>query len=84
MDLEMTGLDHDHDVIVEIATIVPDDDLALVAEGPDLVLHADAAAPPRLGDVLRNKHHSSGLPAPIRPSPIPPTTPGARTQPCLP
>ena len=29
----MTGLDHDHDVIVEIATIVTDDDLAIVAEG---------------------------------------------------
>jgi oligoribonuclease len=31
MDLEMTGLDHDNDVIVEIATIVTDDDLAIVA-----------------------------------------------------
>ena len=39
MDLEMTGLDPDSDVIVEIATLVTDDDLAIVAEGPDLVIH---------------------------------------------
>src|SRR3984885_14917594 len=37
MDLEMTGLDPARDVIVEIATIVTDDNLAVVAEGPDLV-----------------------------------------------
>ena len=39
MDLEMTGLDHTADVIVEIATLVTDDDLKIVAEGPDLVVH---------------------------------------------
>ena len=44
MDLEMTGLDHDRDVIVEIATIVTDDELAIVAEGPDLVVHVDEVA----------------------------------------
>jgi len=35
MDLEMTGLDHTSEVIVEIATIVTDDELEVVAEGPD-------------------------------------------------
>ncbi len=35
----MTGLDHTSEVIVEIATIVTDDDLTIVAEGPDLVIH---------------------------------------------
>ena len=39
MDLEMTGLDHTSDVIVEIATIITDDELNIVAEGPDLVVH---------------------------------------------
>ena len=39
MDLEMTGLDHTSDVIVEIATIVTDDELTIVAEGPDIVVH---------------------------------------------
>lgn len=40
MDLEMTGLDHTSDVIVEIATLITDDQLEIVAEGPDLVIHA--------------------------------------------
>ena len=39
MDLEMTGLDPQRDVIVEIATLVTDDELNVVAEGPDLVIH---------------------------------------------
>jgi oligoribonuclease len=39
MDLEMTGLDPTADVIVEIATLITDDDLVIVAEGPDLVVH---------------------------------------------
>src|SRR5689334_1753029 len=38
MDLEMTGLDPARHAIVEIATLVTDDDLAIVAEGPDLVV----------------------------------------------
>ena len=41
MDLEMTGLDHTRDRIVEIATIVTDDELRIIAEGPDLVVHVD-------------------------------------------
>jgi oligoribonuclease len=40
----MTGLDHTSDVIVEIATLITDDQLLIVAEGPDLVIHqADEA-----------------------------------------
>ena len=41
MDLEMTGLEPARHVIVEIATIITDDHLETVAEGPDLVIHAD-------------------------------------------
>jgi oligoribonuclease len=45
MDLEMTGLDVERHVIVEIATLVTDDDLNIVAEGPDLVIaHPDEYA----------------------------------------
>ena len=40
MDLEMTGLEPLRHVIVEIATLVTDDHLNIVAEGPDLVIHA--------------------------------------------
>ena len=42
MDLEMTGLDVSRHTIVEVATLVTDDDLTIVAEGPDLVVRADA------------------------------------------
>jgi oligoribonuclease len=79
MDLEMTGLDHDNDVIVEIATIVTDDDLAIVAEGPDLVVHADEEALARMGDVVRNMHTSSGLLDQIRASTMDLATAGAET-----
>jgi oligoribonuclease len=79
MDLEMTGLDHDHDVIVEIATIVTDDDLAIVAEGPDLVVHADEDALARMGDVVRTMHTSSGLLDQIRASTVDLATAGVET-----
>jgi len=79
MDLEMTGLDHDHDVIVEIATIITDDDLAIVAEGPDLVVHADEEALARMGDVVRTMHTSSGLLEQIRASTVDLATAGTET-----
>src|SRR3954454_19368781 len=40
MDLEMTGRDPVKNVIVEIANLITDDELNIVAEGPDLVIHA--------------------------------------------
>lgn len=61
MDLEMTGLDPARHVIVEIATVVTDDELAVVAEGPDLVVHQPAAALSDLDEVVRTMHTSSGL-----------------------
>jgi len=61
MDLEMTGLDPARHVIVEIATIVTDDDLEVVAEGPDLVVHQPAEALAAMDDVVRTMHTASGL-----------------------
>ena len=61
MDLEMTGLDPARNVIVEIATIVTDDELNIVAEGPDLVLGATAAQLAEMDEVVRRMHTSSGL-----------------------
>jgi oligoribonuclease len=61
MDLEMTGLDPDRHVIVEIATIVTDDELELVAEGPDLVVHQPPEAMDAMEDVVRDMHTRSGL-----------------------
>src|SRR3954465_1124319 len=61
MDLEMTGLDPARDVIVEIATLVTDDELELVAEGPDLVLATPAEALAGMDEVVRTMHTTSGL-----------------------
>ncbi len=61
MDLEMTGLDPATHVIVEIATLVTDDELEIVAEGPDLVVHQPAEALATIDDVVREMHTKSGL-----------------------
>ena len=61
MDLEMTGLDPGRHTIVEIATLVTDDELHVVAEGPDLVVHADPAQLEAMEEVVRTMHATSGL-----------------------
>ena len=61
IDLEMTGLDADRHVILEIAVLVTDDDLAIVAEGPDLVVHAPTTALDAMDDVVVKMHSDSGL-----------------------
>lgn len=61
MDLEMTGLDHTSDVIVEIATLITDDDLNIVAEGPDLVVHATDEELAAMDPFVVNMHTKSGL-----------------------
>ena len=68
MDLEMTGLDPSRHVIVEIATLITDDDLAVVAEGPDLVVHQPAALLAGMAPVVRDMHTRSGLLARIEAS----------------
>ena len=61
MDLEMTGLEPSTDVIVEIATIITDDDLEITAEGPDLVVHQPAEVLAEMDEVVRDMHTRSGL-----------------------
>jgi oligoribonuclease len=61
MDLEMTGLDPTRDVIVEIATMVTDDDLNLIAEGPDLVIAATPDQLESMNSFVREMHTKSGL-----------------------
>jgi len=61
MDLEMTGLDPARHVVVEIATLVTDDDLQIVASGPDLVIHQPAEALAAMEPVVREMHTRSGL-----------------------
>jgi oligoribonuclease len=61
LDLEMTGLDPYRHVIVEIATLVTDDDLDVVAEGPDLVIAQSPEALATMDDVVQEMHTRSGL-----------------------
>ena len=61
MDLEMTGLEPGRHVIVEIATLITDDHLEIVAEGPDLVLTVPTEALAEMDDVVVQMHTRSGL-----------------------
>ena len=61
LDLEMTGLEPERHAIVEIATLITDDDLAIVAEGPDLVVHQPAEVLAGMDEFVRVMHTKSGL-----------------------
>ena len=61
MDLEMTGLEPARDVIVEIATLVTDDDLNIVAEGPDLVVYQPPEVLALMDKFVFDMHTRSGL-----------------------
>ena len=68
MDLEMTGLDPELHSIVEIAVLITDDDLQVVATGPDLVIHQPEEVLARMNDTVRAMHTASGLLERIRSS----------------
>ena len=57
----MTGLDVARNVIVEVATLITDDELAIVAEGPDLVVSATTEQLDAMDDFVRDMHMKSGL-----------------------
>jgi oligoribonuclease len=61
MDLEMTGLDPARDAIVEIASLVTDDELEVVGIGPNLVVAAPEEALARMEEPVRSMHARSGL-----------------------
>lgn len=65
MDLEMTGLEPQRHVIVEIATLLTDDHLNVVAEGPDLVIHATPEQLAKMIPFVNEMHTKSGLLAEI-------------------
>jgi oligoribonuclease len=79
MDLEMTGLDHTADVIVEIATMVTDDELNVVAEGPDIVIHQPDEVLLKMDPVVVEMHTRSGLLDQIRASTVTLADAGAAT-----
>jgi oligoribonuclease len=70
MDLEMTGLDPTKDVIVEIATLITDDELRIVAEGPDLVVHQPEERLAVMDPFVVDMHTKSGLLDAIRASTV--------------
>lgn len=61
VDLEMTGLDPDRDSIIEIACLVTDKDLNVLAEGPELAIHHPLSRLEAMDDWNRNTHRGSGL-----------------------
>ena len=75
----MTGLDPASNVIVEIATLLTDDDLVTIAEGPDIVVHATADELSAMDGVVRRMHERSGLLAAIEASPVSLGEAGAQT-----
>lgn len=61
IDLEMTGLDTQRDSILEIATVVTDVELNILAEGPELAIAHSLATLEAMDDWNRNQHTKSGL-----------------------
>jgi oligoribonuclease len=68
IDLEMTGLRTDTDHIIEIATVVTDKDLNVLAEGPVLAIHQSDEILNAMDDWNRRQHGASGLVARVRAS----------------
>ena len=61
IDLEMTGLDIARESIIEIATVVTDGDLNVLATGPNLAIKVDEALLAGMDDWNTRHHHRSGL-----------------------
>ena len=61
LDLEMTGLNSDTDVILEIASIITDDQLEVIAEGPDLIIHQSQELLDGMDEWCTTQHAKSGL-----------------------
>ena len=70
VDLEMTGLDCQNDSIIEIATVVTDADLRVIAEGPVLAIHQSDAVLARMDEWNTRQHGRSGLTARVRASTV--------------
>lgn len=68
IDLEMTGLDCQRDFIIEIATVVTDASLNVVAEGPVLAVHQTDAVLACMDDWNTRQHNRSGLVTRVRAS----------------
>ena len=70
IDLEMTGLNPEVDVIIEIATIVTDKDLTILAQGPVLAIHQSDDILAAMDDWNQEHHGKSGLIERVRQSTV--------------
>ncbi|MFA5998486.1 MAG: oligoribonuclease [Candidatus Babeliales bacterium] len=70
IDLEMTGLDYNNDVILEIATIITDNDLNVIATGPDLVIKQSNEVLERMNAWCVEQHGKTGLTQKVKDSTI--------------
>lgn len=61
MDMEMTGLDPQTDLILEMATCITNSDLEIIATGPELVIHQSLDTLEAMDDWNRNHHQKSQL-----------------------
>ncbi|NNE37631.1 MAG: oligoribonuclease, partial [Gammaproteobacteria bacterium] len=61
IDLEMTGLNPDTDYIIEIATVITDAKLEILAEGPVIAIHVEDAILAGMDEWNTNQHGKSGL-----------------------
>ena len=79
IDLEMTGLDPARHSIVEIACLITDDDLAIIDEGPELIVHATEKELAEMDEFVTNMHTRSGLLAAMEASTLSLADAGAQT-----
>ncbi|UTW09454.1 oligoribonuclease [Pseudomonas benzenivorans] len=79
IDLEMTGLDPEKDLIIEMATIVTDSELNVLAEGPVIAVHQSDEALAGMDEWNTRTHGESGLTQRVRDSKIGPAEAEAQT-----
>jgi oligoribonuclease len=70
IDLEMTGLEPDRDRVIEIATVVTDKELTVIAEGPVLAIHQPDEVLAAMDEWNTRQHSSSGLVDRVRASTV--------------
>ena len=79
IDLEMTGLDPEENVIIEIATIVTDSDLNIIAEGPNLAIFQPEEELEKMDEWNVTHHTANGLIGAVRESEVSNATAEVRT-----
>ena len=79
LDMEMTGLNPEGDRIIELAMVVTDSELRMVAESPSWVVHQSDATLAAMDDWNQKQHGASGLIARVRASTVTEREAEART-----